>query len=702
MTKNNPCPCSRLVRIGLPGIILASSLSTNAYLLWQFKHSNSQPVQQVVAAPCPPSPNTAELEKLINALNNEVGKLSTLMAQTPPTAIVQETSTKVLNSLESLQKSQNTLSVDLNALASAVEQVRHSQDRVVGVAELDKLKSDLLATYQNSQTELENAQCAHLNKIESSLEQAEKKIAELQKSQKAAQDELQYLTGGNDTDKLIAMAREAAKQKKDDEAHVMYLSALMRSRTKSALLKEYVKWREELITTALKEKRTEEAGRMLSALAEVCDTQIQSADAKDMELIPEIKDTLVRLDSALSTAQQAQAQDLKQVWSGFRKQLTEADTYAALEALKNKLTATENIDSDEDAYNQLMQDIQNKQSCLTTTEHPLLLPDIDSATPWCAWIQNFTKRLQDANYPTAKKLEDIGTAAAFIDTARQEIKGTPDGDGVLKALQEAYAEVNIARWLEKAEALNKNSNVPMAELAAHIAEADEIAQGQTNNKEIESGLIELNKKIVERNLRDLRERDKDLKELTEDLPDDEALQFVSVQCQQYLTLFATVRKLQRTYPGEVDAITKQQKPGAFDALAGDISQALNGSRLLVAGLRKSMEEKGELGARNRFVDYAKKTITEAEIEFKAGEKVADDWFKTRAHPEAQKRYKNAWLKLMSIHALDLGNGNQVLLHKYNDLKAKIESCFTPTDADIKKAQDQSKHISDFREEEKKS
>ena len=76
-------------------------------------------------------------------------------------------------------------------------------------------------------------------------------------------------------------------------------------------------------------------------------------------------------------------------------------------------------------------------------------------------------------------------------------------------------------------------------------------------------------------------------------------------------------------------------------------------------------------------------IDYAEDKYNEGEKKAKEWFATTSNKHAQEQYKEAWKSIVSIKSGDLAGVDELLFHRWQEVKTRIENRYKPTQDDFK-------------------
>ena len=466
--------------------------------------------------------------------------------------------------------------------------------------------------------------------------------------------------------KFAAYLKAARASKANPEiAQLLYVSALTYTDDKAPLLLEYIDWQISLIKGALESDNIESAQERLIALASICDANIALGSVKDMASIPMLKEKLSSADQLIAEHKNHQIADQQKAIATISEKTESISTYEEVEVLLKELsglTVDSSLDVQKDA---ITAKIILKQSCLTTPTHQIIIPAINDETPWCAWLQNFAARLK-SDLPIAKKLEDIGTAAEFLQVAKSSnAEGVAD---LIKEIETASRNIYMEYWRERVARIKSADASNLNEISSLITESNSFSreEQQANVEQI----TRLNKLLVRATLNEFNDGLTHLKSLEGNVADETYAQMVGATQGQYIQFLLRLEALNSKFSGTFTNEIVETK-GKISYL-GQLLNAYK-NKLVATDLRKNETQ------RIRFAQWAKRQLDEAKELDDAGEAIASTWTKTRSSEEAINNYVAAWLKLMSIHPGDLQSVDPAMFQRYSELKQLIENHKSPTD-----------------------
>lgn len=482
------------------------------------------------------------------------------------------------------------------------------------------------------------------------------------------------------TAKAEAYLKAARSSSKNPEiAQILYISALSYSSDKAPILKEFIDWQGQFIDAAVKENNIELARERLLALASICDANISVGSVNDMAAIPLLKQKLSSFESQISKRASENIAGQQVALNKIAQQIETLSSYAEAEQLLNELTNTTCDVSLNKQKDTIVARIIQKQACLTTPDQPLMLPAINSETPWVAWLGNFVMRLK-SDLPISKKLEDIGTAADILQAAKQS-----SVDGVnekIAEIESASRNIYLAYWQERADRVLTSAEPSVNGISALLSECNTFKkEEQTQNVD---RIVKLNKLISTATLKELEESLNNLKKSEEGVSSETFMQMVGATQSQYMQVLLRLQGLQEKYPGNfTNEISDVSRKIAY------LGQLINSykNKLVAGDLRKTEAQ------RERFVDWARRQLNRAKAFDDEGERIASQWTATRSNEKAVENYVNAWQTLMCVHPGDLSAADPALYQIYNERKTLIENHWTPND--FQRNRVQYKRITDF-------
>lgn len=588
-----------------------------------------------------------------------------------------------------------TLLLRMTKAEQAIREVQHLQIKVspefVQKAENDfKKQLDDTTQKYNKRLEITFAKLEQENKI---------KFSELLKKKNDIYTILKLLNEKTDKtssaiaavvkdseNKALTYLKAARKHKEQPEiALILYVNALSYSEEKTPVLTELLQWQGKLIEASLEQGDIATAKDRLEKMAEICDTHISSGSVSDMAQIPQLKKLLSKNSELIDRHIAAAVKKQEKVLERFQMQLAGINTYEAAEKLLkdvNSLAVDSSLNNAKDA---LAAAIVLKQSCLTTEEHPVMIPGVSASTPWKEWLANFAKRLNSSVLKTEDKIEDLGTVAEFLSEAKK--MADSDVRQAVQNIEKAAQKLYSAYWQQKVDKALSSPNPSAKVIAALSAEAEDFPAGTQNSNA--DRMLKLNKFMIQLALKECMVSIKQLKELENALPADTCMQMVGTiqaQCSQLLM--------------RIQAMNLKYRNKHFDSEISTATSLINNLNELQSSYRRSsaakaIEEEHEKRKTQtaQFVEWAKAQIKEAERAYNYGEEKASEWLQTTSSDEPQSWYKYAWETLVAIHPQDLYSAVPELKREFDGLKNKIENRRKPTDKDLKEVR--YKRIADF-------
>ena len=462
-------------------------------------------------------------------------------------------------------------------------------------------------------------------------------------------------------------------------AQILYVAALNYSDNKAEILSEFIVWQTELIEKELRKGDSESATERLVAVATICDANIAMGSVNDMKAIPVLKSKLAAAEKLITDHKNKLIATQEKELEKLAQRADRLSSYSAADDLLKDLAVLTVDPSLSNKKEEITAKIILKQSYLTAPTDQLIIPPINNATPWNAWLKNFIVRLK-SNLPVMKKLEDIGRAAEFLQVAKES-----DAEGVQDLIVEIEKEsrnIYLDYWRERVEKTTASAEANLNDISTLISESN--AFNPEEQKKYEAQIIKLHKYITKTTLAEFKEGVKHLKALEKSFTDETYMQMVGSMQAQYIQLLLRLKALDAKFANqfysEVSEATQQVK--YFSILIDSYKKKLTANEL----------EKVQI-QRNSFIAWARETINNARVFDNRGEEIANKTFATRKSPEAVDQYASGWLLLMSIHPNDLQAVDPALFQIYSTLKSQIESHWTPSD--YHRGRVEYKRISDF-------
>ena len=496
-------------------------------------------------------------------------------------------------------------------------------------------------------------------------------VEAIEKSSNAVVKTLAELQKERSTKAGLYLKAARASKETPETAQILYMSALAHSDDKAEPLSEFIDWQTNLLKKDLEKKELGVAQERLATLAGICDANIALGSVNDMKSIPELKNKLIAAEKLIIGSKERLVEDQKKEITSIEQRIDNAKSYSNTEKLLRELTDLTVDASLSDRKDALAAKIILKQSCLTTPSDQLIIPTISDATPWTEWLKNFTVRLK-SNLPIAKKLEDIGTAAEFLQAAKaSDAKGVQD---LITEIEKVSRGIYLSYWKERVERITSSSDSNLNDVSTLMTESNSFSVEEQKENKIQ--IVKLNKCITKATLVEFAEGLKNLKALENSLADETYMQMIASTQGQYIQLLLRLKDLDTKFANQFSAeISDVTQKIAF---LGQLVNAYK-NKLLASELKKQNDQ------RERFDEWAKKQLKKAEKKYEDG--------KLAGRKHGLDDVINAWFDLMIVHPGDLQVVAPALYLQYDDLKRKIENFWTPTQKALSKVK--YKRISDF-------
>lgn len=303
-----------------------------------------------------------------------------------------------------------------------------------GQAELaEKVQKLENAAKDNSQQEkhlrkrFETAQTEHEQARKTAEQQAQKLLSEIREELTRYEKLVQKHSDSQGKFEAYLTAAREARDKGEKTADVLYASALRYAPEKMPILKDYVAWKQEEISSELSKGTMQSLGtarERLSLLKVFCDTVLEDASPQDIRSVNELLDMLAQSDRALVAAEKTlednQRNELKQVAgvlsTAARQQL---DDYAGKWGDGSVVPALEEL------RDEVFSSIQQWRSCCTSTEEALMLPELAGITDEILekWLTNFKVHMETADIDWEKRQEDWDAAEEVLELAAEKKEG---------------------------------------------------------------------------------------------------------------------------------------------------------------------------------------------------------------------------------------------------------------------------------------
>ncbi len=544
------------------------------------------------------------------------------------------------------------------------------------IAQADKKNS---AAFEQMIKSVEKQMLALGNDTSAQLAAIKTKVDSIETSSSAAAKTLADLQNERETKAALYLKAARASIKTPETAQILYVSALTYSENKAEILSEFIDWQTKLIKQDVASGNVELAQERLVALAGICDANIALGSVGDMKSIPDLKNKLTAAEQLITSYQsELIAAQQKQI-NSFEQRVDGLTSYSEADSLLKDLTALTVDPSLNNQKDALVAKIILKQSYLTTPSDQIIIPVISNNTPWNEWLKNFVVRLK-SDLPITKKLEDIGTAAEFLQAAKaSNVEGVQD---LITEIEKVSRGIYLSYWKERVERITSSADSNLNDLSTLITESNAFsAEEQMENK---AQIIKLNKYITKATLAEFAEGLKNLKALENSVADETYMQMVGATQGQYIQLLLRLKTLDAKYANQFSAeiLDATQKI----AFLGQLVNAYK-NKLVITDLNKNEAQ------RTRFIEWAKGQLQRARTLDGEGEAIASTWRRTRSSEAAVNKYVAAWQALMSIHPGDLHAADPALFQTYSELKMQIENHWEPNN--YQRGIVKYKRISDF-------
>ena len=529
---------------------------------------------------------------------------------------------------------------------------------------IKSVEKQMLALGNNTSTQLAAIK-TKVDSIETSSSAAAKTLADLQSERK--------------TKAALYLKAARASIKTPETAQILYVSALTYSEDKAEILSEFIDWQTKLIKQDVASGNVELAQERLVALAGICDANIALGSVGDMKSIPVLKNKLTAAEQSITSYQNKLIADQQKQINSFVQRVDGLTSYSEADSLLKVLTALTVDPSLNNQKDALVAKIILRQSYLTTPSDQLIIPVISNDTPWNEWLKNFVVRLK-SDLPITKKLEDIGTAAEFLQAAKaSNAEGVQD---LIAEIEKVSRGIYLSYWKERVERITSSADSNLNDISTLITESN--AFSAEEQKENKAKIIKLNKYITKATLAEFAEGLKNLKALENSVADETYMQMVGATQGQYIQFLLRLKTLDAKYANQFSAEISE----ATQKIA-DLGQLVNvyKNKLVIVDLNKNEAQ------RTRFVEWAKRQLQSARTLDEKGEAIASEWGRTRSNEAAVNKYVAAWQAVMSIHPGDLQAADPALFQTYSELKMQIENHWEPNN--YQRGIVKYKRISDF-------
>ena len=318
---------------------------------------------------------------------------------------------------------------------------------------------------------------------------------EVAASENAKKLEQQMSERSHKAEKYLEAARETKKNpEQENKTRLLYLATIYYSDEKSSLLEEYINWEEEIITKFLKKGNLEGAQDRYLAMLEACDQNMTNASVNDINNVASLNDKLKNVAKKIKNVQQNRDNEINQQLVAIEEDISNIATRQDVIQLREKLNT---LNSDLPQYEEKKNDLDNRllriQTCMTSPTDPLMIPPVDSETPWQQWLDNFAARLKSDEISISQRLEDLRTATDFLQEAKQYSKSNPNIEEYLKKVEEESKQLYVKDWKERCQKCLTNNVNDLASLLTLQKESQLFLKDE--RKICSDEIVKLNKRI---------------------------------------------------------------------------------------------------------------------------------------------------------------------------------------------------------------
>lgn len=515
-------------------------------------------------------------------------------------------------------------------------------------------------------------------------------------------DALQQATSAPDD--YLAAARE---EKDPMIRQMLYMTAIGMSAEKMPILKEYIKYQDELVSDALSQEEPDfsQAEEKLSSLASLCDAAMARGTVDDIRSIPELTSSLDGMAQRikegreqLASKQQAEIESIRNrivslqdndaVNSDGTSTLQIADAsdktkWEECQQVIKELESKNYLPECEDEKDSIIAELNAKEACLTPFDQDLQIIEINDEAPWQEWLSHFSERLKAHSDNPELVLQEVEEAASVLEAA----KSAKADSSLLQDIDNTAKTCFAQNWSSRVEEYFKQpvDKRSMAEASALLAESAAFTNEMLKNcagarGKLNDHVMNLAIKACDDNVRIASEGD-----IAYIMPRETQIQVWSAAMGQYTQLLvqlATAGK--EEYPSFNSLQSK-----LLTAIKG-LNEIIKGNQVYVAAATDPMEAK-----RDRYREYAREKINNARALDNEAEKIADSIWVTRRSEECVWRYREAWYELMRIHPDDLLAVDRDLYDEYKQLKELVQNHWSDYEDYLHAGSGIAKRISDM-------
>lgn len=453
-----------------------------------------------------------------------VVKGSPELVDTPRDTQANATSHQLEDEMEKLK----TLAAEIESLKAKAEEVDKAQ----------KSTSQMVSTIQDSSQKLLN----EVQNIMALLEKMENDVAAPASLQRKSE---QYLV--------------EARKATGPTTGKLYEGALRYAEDKMPVLLEYVEWKAKELDS---QEDVIAAQEQLALLKVFCDEVLVYASPADWGRFEELRNRIARVESGINSRVEAELKQQNQKLDSLETLLSDAPP-AAVPALYTEWKDKKVRPELEDRYEQLMVQLHQKRSCLTSSQEPLLLPYVSEDTPWEPWLTNFSARLDDESLPMASRIEDCSAAVEVLAAA----ENAPDAEGKISVLlRKIERQLMVLGWRNQVDLLQsrsgeENQQPLLVQLESLESQTDSFDEATLQN--VQGSLAFVYKKLY-----DLRSSalDKEQKKIEQHIgAEDMKKQFIDGITQQRWQLWVEFLEWCKRCPALVDSGPSAPEPPSSSA-----------------------------------------------------------------------------------------------------------------------------------------
>ena len=653
---------------------------------------------------------TAEQKNFTEAINRNLTTLQEL-EHSLETRVPKEIEQAIHDSAEGINQSQANFTANIDEYAKAInaaaERIRTEVPKEVQ-ANMESNKKELQTFQLNIEKNIES-KLDELNALSNRIAGNDLKtivdnITTSTEQLKEAQRDMQStVLTANGQIKAAAYLDEARKCEDIETKRLLYERAIDLYIDKMPAILEYVDWVGGEIQKQAATENTEDynaSTERFGMLVSECNSMLTHASLSDVQAIPDLQQRLEGIESAIKQNRADIINTQASMLIDIEKSKDKLFTYSDCEKLRANIAAIEVDGSLSDRKDKIIQDIFNKQSCLTSPTDELMLPEICEDTPWNEWLDNFIKRLDadETRLSLEQKMKDISEASDFLQAAeklqgaqcREQIRRI---DTQIQALEELQWEKQVDNLLagKSQESEQQPSNTEQI--------ASLLAQGKTltvcrNKQKHDAAYVKLNLKyfdsvreeieISSQNL--LRKNEQSSVGANPMFSDELSIQLWGAIQSQYANTLLQLQLLAKDYQ-ETSALEKGDANSPFSDQGNNdelnrqivvLQERLRGTERMIDSIRKqiAIHALSEEKKRNeKYRDQCLGHITAANIAFNNAETA-------KSSEEKESYYKQAWMELRKIHPGDFQSVAPHQYHMYEKIKKKADNKCDPSEEEL--------------------